>query len=147
MRQNYEMLGDALGTAEGEAALGERLAAALGNYPADSAENSPNRRAEPPDASTTANGRENASAQEARGPAGTTSLLHDVRCPISLEVMRDPVIADDGHSYERESIERWLQCHRTSPLTGRVLLSRHLIPNHRLRAVIDELASAAGSGV
>ena len=43
----------------------------------------------------------------------------DLRCPITLEVMRDPVMAADGHSYEREAILRWLRGHRTSPLTGR----------------------------
>jgi hypothetical protein len=37
-------------------------------------------------------------------------------CPITMEVMRDPVIAADGHTYEREAIENWLRRgHRTSP--------------------------------
>ena len=31
----------------------------------------------------------------------------DFFCPISLELMRDPVMAYDGHSYERAAIERW----------------------------------------
>jgi len=70
------------------------------------------------------------------GPGG---LRDDLRCPISLEVMRDPVMAADGHSYERASIERWLAAHRTSPMTGRVLPHTELVPNHRLRGVIDEI--------
>jgi hypothetical protein len=73
---------------------------------------------------------------------GASALMKDIRCPISLEVMRDPVIAGDGHSYERESIERWLQTHRTSPMTGRPLHSRNLIPNHRLRSLIDDLGAS-----
>lgn len=40
-------------------------------------------------------------------------LLHDFWCDgfecSTPQVMRDPVIAGDGHSYEREAIERWLQ--------------------------------------
>lgn len=68
-------------------------------------------------------------------------LRDDLRCPISLEVMRDPVMAADGHSYERAAIERWLAAHRTSPMTGRVLPHCELVPNHRLRAVIDEIVS------
>ena len=40
-------------------------------------------------------------------------LRADLRCPISLEVMRDPVIAADGHSYERASIEQWLRTRRS----------------------------------
>jgi len=68
----------------------------------------------------------------------------DLRCPITLEVMRDPVMAADGHSYEREAILRWLRGHRTSPLTGRVLSSQELTPNHRLRTLIQDLQQETG---
>lgn len=47
------------------------------------------------------------------------------------------VIAADGHSYEREYIARWLTEHSTSPLTGRVMPNKELIPNHRLRQIIQ----------
>ena len=36
-------------------------------------------------------------------------------CPISMEIMRDPVIAADGHTYERAEIEAWFANNRTSP--------------------------------
>ena len=36
-------------------------------------------------------------------------------CPISMEIMRDPVIAADGHTYERAEIESWFANNRTSP--------------------------------
>jgi hypothetical protein len=29
-------------------------------------------------------------------------------CPITCTVMRDPVIAQDSHTYERATIERWI---------------------------------------
>lgn len=32
--------------------------------------------------------------------------------------MRDPVLAADGHSYEREAIELWLQENDRSAVTG-----------------------------
>ena len=67
------------------------------------------------------------------------ALKQDLRCPITLDVMRDPVLAGDGHSYEREAIERWLAGHRTSPLTGRLMPNTTLLPNHRLRALIQDL--------
>ena len=38
--------------------------------------------------------------------------------PLTLEVMNDPVICADGHSYERANIERWLLDRDTSPRTG-----------------------------
>ena len=60
-------------------------------------------------------------------------------CPITQEVMHDPVSTADGHTYERTAIERWLsRGKRTSPLTGAVLTSAAVIPNHALRKLIEE---------
>lgn len=51
-------------------------------------------------------------------------------CPISMELMRDPVSTADGHCYERANIERWFaQGSRTSPKTGARLSSTTLIPS------------------
>ena len=36
-------------------------------------------------------------------------------CPITQDLMNDPVIAADSHTYERTAIERWLQTNITSP--------------------------------
>ena len=58
----------------------------------------------------------------------------ELLCPIKFALFDDPVIAADGHNYERKSIERWLQNHATSPKTNIVLPHKHLIPNHELRA-------------
>jgi hypothetical protein len=59
-------------------------------------------------------------------------------CPIMGDVMSDPVICTDGHSYDRSSITRWLAEHNTSPATGMVLESNLLIPNIALRNAIEE---------
>mmetsp|Transcript_35887 Transcript_35887/g.94322 ORF Transcript_35887/g.94322 Transcript_35887/m.94322 type:complete len:295 (-) Transcript_35887:356-1240(-) len=59
-------------------------------------------------------------------------------CPLTLEVMRDPVTAADGHSYEREDIVNWLQKSHLSPLTGAELAHREVTPNHALRNAIAE---------
>ena len=67
------------------------------------------------------------------------ALKNDLRCPITLAVMQDPVIAGDGHSYERAAIEHWLRNHRTSPLTGCIMPNSTLLPNHRLRTLIRDL--------
>ena len=80
---------------------------------------------------------EHSRAPGSRPGSAAESLHADLLCPITLEVMRDPVIASDGHSYERAAIERWLAGHRTSPLTGRALPHGDLIPNHRLRSLIE----------
>ncbi|KAJ1445654.1 hypothetical protein M885DRAFT_414912, partial [Pelagophyceae sp. CCMP2097] len=57
-------------------------------------------------------------------------------CPITLTMMRDPVLCADGHSYERRAIDGWLRAHATSPLTNLPLSSRDTTPNRALRAAI-----------
>jgi hypothetical protein len=65
-------------------------------------------------------------------------------CPITQEVMTDPVIGSDGITYERAAIEAWFAAgHNTSPLTRAPMTSRSLVPNIALRALIQESAAAA----
>lgn len=58
-------------------------------------------------------------------------------CPISHEIMTDPVSCNDGHTYDRISIETWLENHNTSPLTNAVLSDLTLRPNIVLRGLIQ----------
>ena len=51
-------------------------------------------------------------------------------CPISHELMEDPVLASDGHAYERVVIEKWFEKRLTSPKTGQPLETPALFPNH-----------------
>jgi hypothetical protein len=51
--------------------------------------------------------------------------------------MVDPVIAEDGNSYEREEIERWFLEHHRSPLTNQPI-GTTLTENHALRNVIQD---------
>eukprot|EP01051_Picozoa_sp_SAG22_P007775 SAG22_NODE_560_length_9102_cov_54.310785_2_plen_160_part_00 len=59
-------------------------------------------------------------------------------CPVTVEIMREPVVCADGHSYERAAITRWFQDHDTSPATGLPLAHTNLVPNHSLRNAIEE---------
>ncbi|KAG9129640.1 hypothetical protein Leryth_014481 [Lithospermum erythrorhizon] len=55
----------------------------------------------------------------------------DFRCPISLELMSDPVIVSTGQTYERLSIEKWLEAgHSTCPKTQQALSKTTLTPNY-----------------
>ncbi|XP_072118092.1 WD repeat, SAM and U-box domain-containing protein 1 [Mobula birostris] len=64
-------------------------------------------------------------------------------CPISREVMTDPVIAADGYSYEREAIENWINTKkRTSPMTNIPLESTLITPNRTLKMAIDRWIDA-----
>ncbi|EOD04963.1 hypothetical protein EMIHUDRAFT_107434 [Emiliania huxleyi CCMP1516] len=69
----------------------------------------------------------------------------DFICPITTEIMVEPVVAADGQSYERTAIERWLATKSTSPLTGGELEHSILIPNHNLRRTIREWQEARAS--
>lgn len=61
----------------------------------------------------------------------------DFRCPISLELMKDPVIVSTGQTYERSCIQKWLDAgHKTCPKTQQSLLHTALTPNYVLKSLI-----------
>ncbi|KAM9448130.1 WD repeat, SAM and U-box domain-containing protein 1-like isoform 1-T2 [Salvelinus alpinus] len=58
-------------------------------------------------------------------------------CPITREVMKDPVIAADGYSYEREAIESWISAkNHSSPMTNLPLPTTLVMPNRSLKTAI-----------
>lgn len=58
-------------------------------------------------------------------------------CPLSKQMMHDPVIADDGYTYERKAIKDWLTKHAySSPMTHRWMFSK-LVDNHSLKDSIE----------
>jgi hypothetical protein len=73
-------------------------------------------------------------------------------CPISQDIMNDPVICSDGQTYERSAIQPWFdRGNNTSPITNVPLASRNLIPNIALRQAIHAYkklveAKKAGAG-
>ncbi|KAL1557572.1 E3 ubiquitin-protein ligase PUB24-like [Salvia divinorum] len=70
-------------------------------------------------------------------------------CPISLEIMKDPVTAVTGITYDRGSIEQWLSTEAWCPVTKLPLSkSAGLTPNHMLRRLIQAWCVAnAESGI
>lgn len=59
-------------------------------------------------------------------------------CPITCEIMVDPVMDADGNTYERWAITRWLEKSQQSPITRMPIASRMLVPNRALKAIIDD---------
>ena len=53
----------------------------------------------------------------------------------------DPVIAADGHTYERNAIQGHLQHHSTSPISRERLVYKGLVPNLVMRNLMAELGS------
>ncbi|KAI8030155.1 U-box domain-containing protein 21 [Camellia lanceoleosa] len=61
------------------------------------------------------------------------------RCPISLDLMKDPVTLSTGITYDRESIEKWIESGNfTCPVTNQVLRNFDQIPNHAIRRMIQD---------
>ena len=52
-------------------------------------------------------------------------------------MMVEPVIAADGHTYERAALEEWLLQHVTSPVTGDFLPHTRIVPNVLIKSAIQ----------
>ena len=68
--------------------------------------------------------------------SGAAEVPDDYICPITAEIMTDPVCTMDGFTYERAAITEWLRTNSTSPSTGALLESTTLIPNHLVRSLL-----------
>ena len=74
--------------------------------------------------------------------AATTPLQPFFKCPISLEVMVDPVVGEDGQTYEREALAHWLHVTNISPMTGERMGAR-MVPNYLVKSMIANLSSTS----
>ncbi|KAJ4981692.1 hypothetical protein NE237_032529 [Protea cynaroides] len=75
----------------------------------------------------------------------SVAIPKDFVCPISLDLMRDPVIISTGQTYDRASIAQWMEeGHSTCPKTGQMLTHTRLVPNRALRSLISQWCSAHG---
>ncbi|KAI3452745.1 hypothetical protein Pfo_009408 [Paulownia fortunei] len=69
----------------------------------------------------------------------------DFRCPITLEIMADPVTISTGHTYDRSSILKWFRSgNHTCPKTGERLICVDLVPNHALKRLIKQYCHQDG---
>ena len=50
--------------------------------------------------------------------------------------MMEPVVAADGHTYERAAMQHWLQHPPTSPVTQALLPHTPLVPNLLIKGAI-----------
>jgi hypothetical protein len=66
-------------------------------------------------------------------------IPYDFCCPITLEIMRQPVVAEDGHTYERSAIADWFGRGKTTSPKTHAIIGHALVPNHTVRVLIDDL--------
>ena len=76
-----------------------------------------------------------------RAEKAVAETMKSTLCPISLELMRNPVQCADGCTYSRQEIHRWLMKSDRSPVTNLVLPNLTLIPNHFAKMVIEDIVS------
>ncbi|KAJ8609536.1 hypothetical protein CTAYLR_006024 [Chrysophaeum taylorii] len=69
-------------------------------------------------------------------------LNDEFRCPISMELISDPVVGSDGRLYERSEIERWLSVKGASPVTQAPMVAESLMSCHPVRNAIEALVSS-----
>ncbi|KAL9344624.1 hypothetical protein Peur_062299 [Populus x canadensis] len=74
-----------------------------------------------------------------------TVVPEEFKCPISREIMGDPVVLATGQTYDLPFIQRWLnEGHRTCPQTQQVLSHTILTPNHLVREMISQWCKERG---
>lgn len=71
-------------------------------------------------------------------PVEEDVVPNEFYCPITMEMMSDPVVAGDGFSYERDAISSWLRHKQVSPMTNEPLKSKEIVPNKQLKKLIDD---------
>ncbi|CAN4095493.1 unnamed protein product [Withania somnifera] len=67
------------------------------------------------------------------------AIPNEFLCPITLEIMTNPVTVSTGQTYERENIQQLLDSNcKTCPKTGKVLEHSSLAPNYALKNLIQQ---------
>ena len=64
-------------------------------------------------------------------------------CPITDDIMTDPVVDKHGHSFERNAILEWLKTKSTCPMSQELLTPDDLVPNRALKETIESYQSQA----
>ncbi len=73
----------------------------------------------------------------------STSTTTDILiCPITQQIMTDPVTDRDGNTYDRAAIMQWMATNSTSPITRRPMTAAELVPNRIVRELLEAAASS-----
>ncbi|XP_061368165.1 U-box domain-containing protein 9-like [Gastrolobium bilobum] len=76
----------------------------------------------------------------------TVTCPDEFKCPLSMDLMRDPVIVASGQTYDKPFIQKWLNAgNRTCPQTHQVLSHTVLTPNHLIREMIEKWSKNQGT--
>ncbi|KAG8082472.1 hypothetical protein GUJ93_ZPchr0014g47672 [Zizania palustris] len=81
-----------------------------------------------------------------KGLSGSMPLPpEELRCPISLQLMHDPVVVASGQTYERACIEKWFDSGNTTcPKTRKELSQLSMTPNYGIKGLITSWCEQNG---
>ncbi|CAF0907087.1 unnamed protein product [Adineta ricciae] len=68
------------------------------------------------------------------------SFTSAITCCITKEIFREPVLAADGFTYEREAILNWFEQSSRSPMTNEELENKELKHNHAMKSILRSLS-------
>jgi Mg-chelatase subunit ChlD len=72
----------------------------------------------------------------------STPYPKEYYCPITHELLKTPVIAKDGFTYEKEAIEEWFRTSTKSPMTNQNI-SKELLINYALKNSMETIVQGA----
>ena len=64
------------------------------------------------------------------------AAIEAITCPITRQLVVDPVVAEDENTYESAAIRQWLQSNYRSPMTNERMGDR-LTPNRHARLMVE----------
>ena len=68
----------------------------------------------------------------------TDAIVQTITCPITQQIMVNPVVGSDGNTYDRTAIETWLRWKEISPLTNEHMTIQSLKINPAIKFLIDQ---------
>eukprot|EP00873_Tetraselmis_striata_P012790 jgi/Tetstr1/433054/TSEL_022389.t1 len=85
---------------------------------------------------------------DARPAAGPSALDMEewLICPITQDIMADPVVAEDGYTYEREAIAAHFRRRAVSPMTN-LPIGTAVVPNRIVKSMVEECFVASDSSL
>ena len=60
---------------------------------------------------------------------GIKDMKEELECPITDEIMKEPVVTPSGNSYEKKALQNWIKINQTSPKSVKPLNENQIYPN------------------
>lgn len=68
------------------------------------------------------------------------SHFEGFKCPFTMDILEDPVVASDGRTYSSSPLKQWLNANGTSPITRAYIANNAVYRNIALQDAMEEVA-------